>query len=82
MSFKLWYISNRFFENGPSEIYSHLSEKGPKGRFLRAERLENHTSKGEGKEKRNRRSEDGEKREIEKKQWLHSQFLYRLKKTA
>ena len=35
MSFKLWYISNRFFENGPSEIYSHLSEKGPKGRFLR-----------------------------------------------
>ena len=38
--------------------------------------LENHTSKGKGKEKRNRKGEDGEKREIEKKQWLHSQIRY------
>ena len=35
MALKLWYISSRFFENEPSENYSHLSEKGPKGRFLR-----------------------------------------------
>ena len=35
MALKLWYISSRFFENEPSESYSHLSEKGSKGRFLR-----------------------------------------------
>ena len=27
-------ISSRFFENQPNEIYSHLSEKASKGRFL------------------------------------------------
>ena len=28
------HISSQFFKNEPSEICSHLSEKGPKGRFF------------------------------------------------
>ena len=43
-------ISSRFFENEPNEICSHLSEKGPKGRFFAPDKLKSHTSKGRNEE--------------------------------
>ena len=35
-----------------NEIYSHLSEKASKGRFLKPEKLQNHSNEGKGKEKK------------------------------
>ena len=35
-----------------NEIYSHLSEKASKGRFLKLEKLQNHSNEGKGKEKK------------------------------
>ena len=47
------HISSRLFKNEPSEVCSHLSEKGPKGRgFFAHDISENHTSKGKGKGKK------------------------------
>ena len=46
------YISSRFFLNQPNEICSHLSEKLSKRRFLKADKLQNHTNEGKGKEKK------------------------------
>ena len=51
-------ISGRFFENQPNEIYSHLSEKASKGRFLKPEKLQNHSNEGKGKEKKKERGEE------------------------
>ena len=61
------FISNRFFENQPNEICSHLSEKASKGRFLKPEKLQNHSNEGKGKEKKKDRGEG--KEEKRKKQW-------------
>ena len=52
----------KFVENEPSEICSHLSEMGPKGRFLCADIFENHTSRGRGKGKKERGRRKEEKR--------------------
>ena len=66
-------MCSRFFENQPNEICSHLSEKPSKGRFLKPDKLQNHTNEGKGKEKK---KEPGERKEEKrKKQWLHSWFL-------
>ena len=54
------YIHSRFFENQPNEICSHLSEKASKGRFLGPEKLQNHSNKGKGKEKKKERREGKE----------------------
>ena len=54
------FISNRFFENQPNEICSHLSEKASKGRFLEPEKLQNHSNEAKGK------SEERERRRREK----------------
>ena len=48
-------MSSRFFENQPNEICSHLSEKASKSRFLKPEKLQNHSNEGKGKEERARR---------------------------
>ena len=63
-------ISNRFFENQPNEIFSHLSEKASKGKFLKPEKLQNHGNKGKGKEKKKERGEG--KEEKKKKEWSHT----------
>ena len=63
-------VSSPFFESEPNEIYSHVSEKGSKGRFFCAKKLENHNIEGKGKEKKKERG--GRKEEKRKKQWLHS----------
>ena len=42
----------KFFENQPNKIYSYLSEKMLKDRFLKPEKLQNHSKKGKGKEKK------------------------------
>ena len=47
----IYCISSQFFENQPNEICSHLSEKVSKGRFLKPEKLQNHSHEGKGKEK-------------------------------
>ena len=65
-----YYISSRFFENQPNEIFSHLSEKASKGKFRKPEKLQNHSNEGKGKEKKKERGEG--KEEKRKMQWLHS----------
>ena len=66
-------MCSRFFENQPNQICSHLSEKASKGRFLKPDKLQNHTNEDKGKEKK---KEPGERKEEKrKKQWLHSWFL-------
>ena len=55
-------ISSRFFENQPNEICSHFSEKVSKGRFLKPEKLQNHSNEGKGKEKRKERGEGTEEK--------------------
>ena len=66
----LKYISSQFFETQLNEICSHLSEKASKGTFLKAEKLQNHSNKGKGEEKKKERGEG--KEEKKKNQWLHS----------
>ena len=61
---------SRFFDNQPNKICSHLTEKASKGRFLKPEKLQNHSEKGKGKEKKKEQGE--EKEEKKKKQCLHS----------
>ena len=59
-------ICNRFFENHPNEICSHLSEKASKGMFPKLEKLQNHSNEGKGKEKKKERGQG--KEEERKKQ--------------
>ena len=54
--------SSRFFENQPNEICSHLSEKASKGRFLKPEKLQNHSNEGKGKDKKKERGEGKEEK--------------------
>ena len=57
---KIYYsISNRFLENQPNEICSHLSEKMSKGRFLKPENGSKITVTKE-KERRKRKSDRGD----------------------
>ena len=49
-------MSNRFFENQPNEICSHLSEKASHGRLLKPDKLQNHSNEGKGKEKEKKRA--------------------------
>ena len=55
-------ICNLFFENQPNEIWSHLSEKVSKGRFLKSEMLQNYRNEGKGKEKKKQRGEGKEEK--------------------
>ena len=57
------FISNRFFENQPNEICSHLSEKASqKGRFLKLQKLQNHSNERKGEEKKKEREEKERRR--------------------
>ena len=58
----IYCISSRFFENQPNEICSHFSEKVSKGRFLKPEKLQNHSNEGKGKEKSKERGEGKEEK--------------------
>ena len=60
-------------ENQPNKICGHFSEKASKVRFLKPEKLQNHSNEGKGKGEKNERGEG--KEEKKKKQWLHSYFL-------
>ena len=68
-------MSGRFFEKQPNEICSHLSEKASKGRFLKPEKLQNHSNEGKGKEKKKERGE-GKKKKKKKKKAMVSLFVY------
>ena len=59
-------MSNRFLENQPNEICSHLTEKASKGRFLKPENGSKITVTKE-KERRKRKSEEIRKGGEEKK---------------
>jgi len=48
--------------------------KSRQGRFLKPEKLQNHSNEGKGKEKDKERGE--EKEEERKKQWLHPSVFY------
>ena len=48
-------------------------KKTSKGRFLKPEKIQNHSKKGKGKEKKKERGE--EKEEKRKTKWLHSFFI-------
>ena len=57
---KIYYsISNRFLENQPNEICSHLTEKASKGSFLKPENGSKITVTKE-KERRKRKSDGGD----------------------
>ena len=69
-------MSSRFFENQPNEICSHLSEKASKGRFLKPEKLQNHSKEGKGKEKKKERGEGKKKKKKKKKKAMVSLLVY------
>ena len=46
--------SIRFYENQPNDICSHLSEKASKGKFIKPEKLQNHSNEEKEKEKKER----------------------------
>ena len=48
------------FQNQPNEIFSHLSEKGSKGRFLKADKLQITVTKEKERRKLNERGEGKE----------------------
>ena len=52
------YISSRVYENQHDEICSHLSDKASKGKFLKPEKLQNHSNEGKGKGKKKERGEE------------------------
>ena len=54
---KSLFNSSRVFENQHNETCSHLSEKASKGRFLKPEKIQNHSNEGKGKEKKKERRE-------------------------
>ena len=63
--------SNRFFENQSNELSVYcMGERSSKGRFLKPDKLQNHSNEGKGKEKKKERGEG--KEEKRKKQWLRS----------
>ena len=65
--------SIRFYENQPNDICSHLSEKASKGKFIKPEKLQNHSNEEKEKEKKERaRRRKGREEKKKKKQWLHS----------
>ena len=49
-------LSNRFFENQPNEIYSHLREKVSKGRRFGPDKLQKEKKKGKEKERRRKKN--------------------------
>ena len=55
-------MSSRFIENQRDEICSHLSEKASKGRFLKPEKLQNHSNEEKGEEKKKEQGEGKEKK--------------------
>ena len=62
-------ISSRLFKNEPSEICSHLSEKGPKGGFF-LRMIFSKTILAKEKE-REKKSEEDERKRREKSEWSH-----------
>ena len=55
-------MSNRFFENQPNEICSHLSEKASQGGFVKPKKLLNHSNEEKGKEKKKERGDGKEEK--------------------
>ena len=61
----IFYISNRFYENQPNEIFSGLSEKASKGKFLKPKKLQNHSNEEKGKEKKKERGKGKDEKKKE-----------------
>ena len=55
-------MSNRFFENQPNKICSHLSEKASKGRFFKPGKLQIKIAVTKEKKRKKRKSEEKESR--------------------
>ena len=49
------------FGNQPNEIYIHLSEKASKGRFLKLDKLQNHSNEAKKERARRRKGEEEKK---------------------
>ena len=64
------YESSRSFENEPSEICSHLSEKEPKDRFFAPDKLQITQEMKRKGEKKKKKGRGGRKEEKRKKQRL------------
>ena len=62
------------FENQPNDICGHLSEKASKGRFLKPDKLQNHSNEGKGR-KRKRKSE-GKVKEEKRKKAMAALFVF------
>ena len=70
---KRWYTSTQLFENQCNKICSYLSEKASKGRFLKHEKLQNHSNEEKGKEKN---KEQGEGKEEKKKKAMVALLVF------
>ena len=68
-------FSSIFFENEPTEICSHLSEKGPSGSFLLLISLKNHTNERKGNEKKKEKERGGRKEE-KRKSYVYTLSFY------
>ena len=62
------------FENQPNDICGHLSEEASKGRFLKPDKLQNHSNEGKGR-KRKRKS-DGKVKEEKRKKAMAALFVF------
>ena len=62
------------FENQPYDVCGHLSEEASKGRFLKPDKLQNHSNEGKGR-KRKRKS-DGKVKEEKRKKAMAALFVF------
>ena len=61
------------FEIQPNEVRGHLTERASEGKFLKPEKLQNHSKEGKGKEKRKDR---GEGKEEKKKKTMAALLVF------
>ena len=60
------------FENQPNDICGHLSEEASKGRFLKPDKLQNHSNEGKGR----KRKSDGKVKEEKRNKAMAAFFVF------
>ena len=68
-------IPSRLLENQPNEICSHWSVKASKGRLLGPDKLQNHTNKRKGKEKKKER---GGRKEVTREKTMVAFLVFKM----
>ena len=68
-------IPSRLLKNQPNEICSHWSEKASKGRLFGPDKLQNHTNKRKGKEKKKER---GGRKEVTREKAMVAFLVFKM----